>query len=100
VPVIPWSFHHRQLGTTGWHELDDAPDLTCQDGIRGYSMRRTPGGALPVRPDAMSKRFTALAGRLGHGYTLYGLRHFMASQLGAVGNGRYGVGPDGARALR
>jgi hypothetical protein len=32
----------------------------------------------------MSKRFTALARRLGHGYTLYGLRHFMASQLGAV----------------
>jgi integrase len=30
------------------------------------------------------KRFGELAAELGHGYTLYGLRHFMASQLGAV----------------
>lgn len=47
-----------------------------------FSMR--PDGSRPVRPDAMTKRFTALAKRLGHGYTLYGLRHFMATQLGAV----------------
>ena len=32
----------------------------------------------------VSKRFTALMHRLGHGYTLYGLRHFMATQLGVV----------------
>ncbi len=41
-------------------------------------------GRHPVRRDAMSKRFGKLADRLGHGYTLYGLRHFMATQLGAV----------------
>jgi hypothetical protein len=29
-------------------------------------------------------RFSAFAARLGHGYTLYGLRHFMATQLGVV----------------
>lgn len=49
-----------------------------------YVFARTPGGTLPMRPDAMSKRFTALARALGHDYTLYGLRHFMATQLGAV----------------
>jgi hypothetical protein len=32
----------------------------------------------------VSKRFTALVRRLGHDDTLYGLRHFMATQLGAV----------------
>jgi hypothetical protein len=32
----------------------------------------------------VSKRFTTLVRRLGHDYTLYGLRHFMATQLGAV----------------
>ena len=37
-----------------------------------------------MRPDAVSKWFTALVRQLGHGYTLYGLRHFMATQLGAV----------------
>jgi len=51
---------------------------------QAYVFARTPDGRTPVRPDAMSKRFTALVRRLGHGYTLYGLRHFMATQLGAV----------------
>jgi integrase len=32
----------------------------------------------------MGKRFGKLAAELGHGYTLYGFRHFMATQLGAV----------------
>jgi len=32
----------------------------------------------------MTRRFGKLTNRLGHGYTLYGLRHFMATQLGAV----------------
>ena len=45
---------------------------------------RTPDGRIPWRPDTVSKRFTALVRRLGHDYTLYGLRHFMATQLGAV----------------
>ncbi|HKE98171.1 MAG TPA: tyrosine-type recombinase/integrase [Actinomycetes bacterium] len=49
-----------------------------------YVFARTPEGATPIRPDAVSKRFTALVRRMGHGYTLYGLRHFMATQLGAV----------------
>jgi integrase len=41
-----------------------------------YVFARTEDGTLPMRPDAVSKRFTALARRLGHGYSLYGLRHF------------------------
>jgi integrase len=49
-----------------------------------YVFARTPDSRTPVRPDAVSKRFTALVRQLGHGYTLYGLRHFMATQLGAV----------------
>ena len=45
---------------------------------------RTPDGRTPLRPDTVSERFTALARQLGHDYALYGLRHFMATQLGAV----------------
>jgi integrase len=41
-------------------------------------------GRHPMRRDAMGKRFGQLAARLGHSYTIYGLRHFMATQLGAV----------------
>src|SRR6266545_4225824 len=49
-----------------------------------YVFARTPDGRTPLRPDTVSKRFTAPVRQLGHGYTLYGLRHFMATQLGAV----------------
>jgi integrase len=49
-----------------------------------YLFARTPDGRTPVRPDAASKRFTTLVRQLGHGYTPYGLRCFMATQLGAV----------------
>jgi integrase len=51
---------------------------------QGYVFARTPDGRTPLRPDTVSKRFTTLMCRLGHNYTLYGLRHFMATQLGAV----------------
>jgi len=51
---------------------------------QAYVFARTPDGRTPLRPDTVSKRFTALVRRLGHNYTLYGLRHFMATQLGAV----------------
>ncbi len=51
---------------------------------QAYVFARTPDGRTPWRPDTVSKWFTALVRRLGHGYTLYGLRHFMATQLGAV----------------
>jgi integrase len=51
---------------------------------QAYVFARTPDGRTPLRPDTVSKRFTALVRQLGHGYTLYGLRHFMATQLGAV----------------
>jgi integrase len=51
---------------------------------RAYIFARTPDGRTPWRPDTVSKWFTALVRRLGHNYTLYGLRHFMATQLGAV----------------
>jgi integrase len=51
---------------------------------QAYVFARTPDGRTPWRPDTVSKRFTALVRRLRHDYTLYGLRHFMATQLGAV----------------
>jgi integrase len=51
---------------------------------QAYVLARTPDGRTPWRPDTVSKWFTALVRRLGHDYTLYGLRHFMATQLGAV----------------
>ena len=51
---------------------------------QAYVFARTPDGRIPFRPDTVSKRFTSLVRRLGHDYTLYGLRHFMATQLGAV----------------
>jgi integrase len=41
-------------------------------------------GRRPTRRDTMTRRYGALAARLGHRSTLYGLRHFMATQLGAV----------------
>jgi integrase len=37
-----------------------------------------------VRRDTMGKQFGKLAARLGHRYTLHGLRHFTATQLEAV----------------
>ncbi len=43
-----------------------------------------PDSRQPIRPNTVAKRFTKKAKALGHGYTLYGLRHFMATQLGAV----------------
>jgi len=49
-----------------------------------YLFATDESGRHPVRRDSMGKRFGQLAAELGHGYTLYGLRHFMASQLGAV----------------
>src|SRR4029450_12580424 len=49
-----------------------------------YLFTRVPDGSRPIRPDAMTRRFSRLAARLGHQYTLHGLRHFMATQLGAV----------------
>ena len=55
----------------------------CLDS-QAFVFARTPDGRTPFRPDTVSKRFTALVRRLGHDYTLYGLRHFMATQLGAV----------------
>ncbi len=41
-------------------------------------------GNRPIRRDRMTRRFSSLAAQLGHDYTLYGLRHFVATQLGAV----------------
>jgi integrase len=52
--------------------------------LQAYVFARTPDGRTPFRPDTVSKRFTALMRRLGRDHTLYGLRHFMATQLGAV----------------
>jgi integrase len=49
-----------------------------------YLFTRVPDGARPIRPEAMTRRFSRLAASLGHSYTLHGLRHFTATQLGAV----------------
>jgi integrase len=50
----------------------------------GYVFSLDEAGRRPVRRDKVTRRFSALAAELGHGYTLYGLRHFVATQLGAV----------------
>ncbi|HZC98721.1 MAG TPA: tyrosine-type recombinase/integrase [Actinomycetes bacterium] len=50
----------------------------------GYVFSADKAGRRPLRVDSMGKRFGRLAAELGHGYTLYGFRHFMATQLGAV----------------
>jgi integrase len=49
-----------------------------------YLFAKDEAGRHPVRRDTMGKRFGKLAAELSHGYTVYGLRHFMATQLGAV----------------
>jgi integrase len=49
-----------------------------------YVFSADEAGRRPLRVDTMTRRFGELAEALGHGYTLYGFRHFMATQLGAV----------------
>jgi integrase len=49
-----------------------------------YVFSADEAGHRPLRVDTMTRRFGELAEDLGHGYTLYGFRHFMATQLGAV----------------
>jgi integrase len=61
-----------------------AKDLGVKLPADGYVFPRTIGSRKPTRPDAITRRFTELALRLGHDYRLYGLRHFTATQLGAV----------------
>jgi integrase len=50
----------------------------------GYVFGGDESGRRPLRVDTMTRRFGELAQALGHGYTLYGFRHFTATQLGAV----------------
>ena len=49
-----------------------------------YVFSADEAGRRPLRVDTMTRRFGELAKDLGHGYTLYGFRHFVATQLGAV----------------
>jgi integrase len=49
-----------------------------------YVFAADEAGRRPLRVDTMTRRFGELAKNLGHGYTLYGFRHFVATQLGAV----------------
>jgi integrase len=49
-----------------------------------YVFAADEAGRRPLRVDTMTRRFGELAQALGHGYTLYGFRHFVATQLGAV----------------
>ena len=53
-------------------------------GEDAYRFSVDEAGRHPVRRDTMGKRFGKLTSRLGHSYTLHGLRHFTAIQLGAV----------------
>jgi integrase len=49
-----------------------------------YVFSADEAGRRPLRVDTMTRRFGELVDDLGHGYTLYGFRHFVATQLGAV----------------
>jgi integrase len=49
-----------------------------------YVFSADEAGRKPFRVDTMTRRFGGLAEDLGHRYTLYGFRHFVATQLGAV----------------
>jgi len=49
-----------------------------------YVFSTDEAGRRPLRVDTMTRRFGELAKELRHGYTLYGFRHFVATQLGAV----------------
>lgn len=49
-----------------------------------YVFSADEAGRRPIRRDTMTRRYGKLAARLGQRSTLYGLRHFMATQLGAV----------------
>ncbi len=49
-----------------------------------YLFSADEAGRRPLRVDTMTRRFGELAEDLGHRYTLYGFRHFVATQLGAV----------------
>jgi hypothetical protein len=49
-----------------------------------YVFSADEAGRRPIRRDTMTRRYGKLAARLGQSSTLYGLRHFMAMQLGAV----------------
>jgi integrase len=52
-----------------------------------YVFSADDAGRRPIRRDAMTRRYGKLAVRLGQRSTLYGLRHFMATQLGAAAEG-------------
>jgi integrase len=52
--------------------------------VDAYVFGADEAGRRPLRVDTMTRRFGELAKELGHGYTLYGFRHFVATQLGAV----------------
>jgi integrase len=60
----------------------EAAGTTLSD--EAYLFSQEPDGARPVRPEFMTRRFGKLAKSLGHDYTLHGLRHFVATQLGMV----------------
>jgi len=49
-----------------------------------YVFSADEAGRRPIRRDTMTRRYGKLAAGLGQRSTLYGLRHFMATQLGAV----------------
>jgi integrase len=65
----------------------------CEDRAREWGGELAPdayvfsadeAGRRPLRVDTMTRQFGQLAKELSHGYTLYGLRHLVATQLGAV----------------
>ncbi len=69
---------HRARQQTRAHECGGELDNDA------YLFPLDAAGRRPIRRDRMTRRFSTLAAQLGHRYTLYGLRHFVGTQLGAV----------------
>ena len=66
------------------HERASVLGLRLEDDSFVFS--RDPGGALPIRPDHVTKAFAALRDSLGYrGVRLHDLRHFAATRLIAAG---------------
>jgi integrase len=78
---------------SGTVEMLTAHRSRCQERARAwggelaevsYVFSADEAGRRPIRRDTVTRRYGKLAASLGQSSTLYSLRHFMATQLGAV----------------
>jgi integrase len=74
----------RWCASTGTRCVARAGEWSGELAADAYVCSADEGGRQPLRVDTMTRRFGELAADLGHGYTLYGFRHFVATRLGAV----------------